>query len=147
MANQKISALPEATLPLEGNESVPLIQEGANCRAPASAFMGPRRACARVADDGTLLLGKGITSVERSSTGVYVVNFTAAGFQRAPFCVASSNKECSVIEEHGTFSTHSQTATQVVVDVHDKDGTRIDCPFTLICESADEADTGSELEE
>lgn len=38
MANQKISAMPDATLPLSGDELVPIVQGGENRRAPARSL-------------------------------------------------------------------------------------------------------------
>ena len=132
MANEKISAMPAATLPLAGSELVPVVQEGENRRAPASAFGGIAIARCRVASNGTLIDGVGVDSVERISTGDYVVTFDEVFFETPPFCIASSNQLCVIIEEHGTFATTVADELSVNVDVHDKDGARIDRPFTLI---------------
>lgn len=42
MPDVRISALPEATLPLTGTEGIPVVQGGATRRAPSSAFQGPQ---------------------------------------------------------------------------------------------------------
>lgn len=99
MANQKISALPEATLPLEGTELVPVVQGGENRRAPASAFGSSngggggateKIAYCVVGGNGTLLEGsRGIQSVTRFGTGDYEIAFEAGFFTSTPICSAT----------------------------------------------------------
>lgn len=138
MANQKISEMPEADLPLSGDELVPIVQEGHNRIAPASAFGGGGdgipTARGTVDQWGTVDQGSvGIDDVgwNCASPGAYVVNFVPGFFSATPIVVVTPVRTsganlpiCEIV---------SQTATEVEIQIYDViDGTGRDCAFNIV---------------
>lgn len=92
MADQKISVLPEAVLPLVGDESVPVVQGGVTVRVPSSALKGLKGDKGDPGDQGLPgdpgadgADGRGIASIARTSgtgapgtTDTYTITFTDA---------------------------------------------------------------------
>lgn len=138
MANIKITEMTDATLPLDGDELVPIVQGGENRKAPASAFGGSaalKIAFARVGSDASVVSGsQNVDDVTLGSFGVYTIDVTSAGFTQLPVPVATW---ASVIAGDGggapTISAKAVSTTQIEVQSTQNDGATFERDFCFIC--------------
>lgn len=141
MANQKISEMPAATVPLEGTELVAIVQEGVNRAAPASAFGGGGGGgdsipIARAQSDqfGTLQPGAiGIDSIEWNCgfPGFYVVNFTEGFFSSPPIVIVTPFFTSGAARRSAEIQYQDQDEAEVQI-YSNASGSGVDCGFNIV---------------
>ncbi len=121
MANEKISAMPTATLPLAGTELVPVVQSGANKQIPANDVLNQTGTIVAAVTQITFnaggntglgadvsLLGADVTAGQHSAELDFITgNATGAGGITGPLFLGSGNSAADV---SGLVSLGSGTA-------------------------------------
>ena len=75
--------------------------------------------------------GSWLTSITRSATGTYSINYPSGTFSAAPTCVCNSS-----INQNRFCSTQSATTTSVSILMADQTNTLLDSAFNILCMGA-----------
>ena len=75
--------------------------------------------------------GSWLTSITRSATGTYSINYASGTFSAAPTCVCNSS-----ISQNRFCSTQSATTTSVSILMADQTNTLVDSAFNILCMGA-----------
>lgn len=137
MANVKISEMTAATLPLDGDELLEVVQDGVSKQAPASAFGGAsslKIAFASIGADGAIADGsQNVDEVVVGSFGIYTINVGSAGFSLPPVPVACWRNVLAGDTTGPVISARALSASLIEVQSTQNDAATFERDFQLIC--------------